>query len=367
MLRYFTPALLAISLVFVGCSEDDPGESISFNRQQMLENMTSQVILPAFDSFAESAGELTNTIQSLHDTPSLATLTQAQADWKSAAIAYKQTEMFMMGPMDQLSAAAMLNNWPTNTAGIEEELESAEPINTTYIQQVGSTRKGFPALEYLLFDLKNGNEAVLEKLLSKERVLDYALALAAEIQRIADSLENEWAPEGGNYAGTFKAATGTNAASSINVLANEMVKLSEVIKNLKLGVPLGKRSMGVLLPENVEARFSSHSIELAINNLAAIEAVYSGNNQTFDSYHANLEAVGAMYGDEPLGNVILDEISTLRQILQTIDQPLQTAVESDFETVEQAYNSAQRLVVLLKTDMISSLGLLITFTDNDGD
>ncbi len=367
MLRYISSFALITVLVLAGCSEDDPSESISFDRESMLKDMTGQVILPAFETFSTRANDLSSAVQALHDAPTLSSLEQSQDAWMAAANAYKRAEMFMMGPMDQLSAAAMLNNWPTNTVGIEEELEATTPIDAAYIQQLGSTRKGFPALEYLLFDWKSGNESVLDRLNSDERSLDFALALANDIERLAESLENGWAPEGDNYAEVFESATGTNAASSMNVLANEMVKLTEVVKNLKIGVPLGKRSMGVLLPENVEARFSARSVELALNNLDAIEAVYSGNNQAFDSYHANLEAVGAMYGDEPLGDVILAEIATLRQSLLAIDQPLQTAVETDYNTVEQAYNSSQRLVVLLKTDMISSLGLLITFTDNDGD
>ncbi len=354
-------------LYLAGCSEDDPSERISFDRETMLANMTGDVILPAFDQFASRAGDLEAAVEALRNEPGAASLSEAQAAWLEAAKSYKRAEMFMMGPMDQQNAAAMLNNWPTNVTGIEEELEGTEPVDETYFQQLGSTRKGFPALEYLLFDWKNGNSAVLEKLQSSSRRLDYARAAASDIARIASSLETAWAPEGGNHAAVFKAATGTDAAGSVNVLANEMVKLTEVVKNLKLGVPLGKKSMGVLLPENVEARFSANSIALALENLAAIEAVYSGNGQAFESYHANLEAVNATYNGQPLGDVILSEISTLRQELQAIDGPLQTAVEDQYDQVEKAYNSAQRLVVLLKTDMISSLGLLITFTDNDGD
>lgn len=367
MKRLFTFAFLLSILFSAGCSDDDPDRQISFDREAMLENMTNDIILPAFGGFSDRAVSLANAVATLRDTPSGENLQAAQSAWLDAARAYKRAEMFMMGPMDQQSAAAMLNNWPANTAGIDEELEASTPVDSEYIQQLGSTRKGFPAAEYLLFDRTSGNEAILNQLSDSERRRNYLAALGADIARIAESIENGWAPEAGNYAATFRAATGTDAASSMNVLANEMVKLTEVVKNLKLGVPLGKKSMGVLLPENVEARFSGHSIELILENLAAIEAVYSGNNQAFDSYHSNLEVVGAMRGDQPLGNVILSEISTLRSELQAIDGPLQEAVESDFDQAEAAYNSAQRLVVLLKTDMISSLGLLITFTDNDGD
>jgi uncharacterized protein len=68
-----------------------------------------------------------------------------------------------------------------------------------------------------------------------------------------------------------------------------------------------------------------------------------------------------------LSERINQQVNEARLALTLITSPLSEAIVNDPEIVENAYNELQQVVVLLKTDMISALGVSVTSTDNDGD
>ncbi len=51
--------------------------------------------------------------------------------------------------------------------------------------------------------------------------------------------------------------------------------------------------------------------------------------------------------------------------MQAVPDPLSNSIVNSQAVVNAAYLEIQKLVVLLKTDMPSSLGVLITYEDND--
>ena len=53
--------------------------------------------------------------------------------------------------------------------------------------------------------------------------------------------------------------------------------------------------------------------------------------------------------------------------MNLLTDPLSQGVQGNTAPIEAAYNEIQKLVVLLKTDMPSAMGILITYVDNDGD
>lgn len=361
--------IIASLLLLISCGNDDEGNADNFNRQALLENAGSNIILPAFTDFSEKTAVLKEAAYTLAGEVNQVNLTAAQEAWLDAKLSWKYSEMFEFGPVDQLVAAPMIDNWPTNTVGIEEALDTTTPINSEYIASLGSTRKGLPAVEYFLFDFSEGDQAILDKLQSHQNRLQYLTALTERLHTFAVEIHTAWDPSGGNYLDTFTNSTGKSAASSINILANNFLMLIEEVKNKKLGIPLGKSSMGTLLPENVEARFSGRSLVLIERNLDAIEDVFTGNGTKGDleGYADYLNALGVQYQGQPLSEAIIQQIAVAREKTEIINEPLKVAVEANTAQVDEAYNAAQRLVVFTKTDMMSNLGLLVTYTDNDGD
>lgn len=366
--RIFVPIAFLTVLLISSCSNDDENVD-NFDREAMLQNIAQNIILPAFADFESETADLESSINNLVNDVNATNLDNAQQAWLNAATSWNYAEIFMMGPVDQLVLAASIQNWPTSTAGIEESINTTEPINETYISNLGSTRKGLPAIEYLLFDFNNGDQVIIDQLASSANRRAYLQALSARLNTIAALVNEGWKADGGNYVSTFTSSTGKDAASSTNVLANEFLMLIEKVKNRKLGIPLGKSSLGTQIPENVEARFSGESLKLMSKNLEVIEDVFLGTGTNGDllGYADYLNALNAEYQNQPLADVIASQITTLRQELNDITDPLKTALQTQTQQVEEAYTEAQKLVVLTKTDMMSRLGLSVTYVDNDGD
>ncbi|MDQ3534753.1 MAG: peptidase M75, Imelysin, partial [Bacteroidota bacterium] len=158
--------------------------------------------------------------------------------------------------------------------------------------------------------------------------------------------------------------------SSFGELVNELNFDYEVIKNPKVGIPLGKKSLGQKLPESVEAYYSGISKDLALLNVKAIEDIYSGRSKAgtegkgLDDY---LNQLNAQYNGGFLSAAINSQFDIVKSKIQVIPDPLSDAIINHQNIVEEAYSEIQKMVVLLKTDMPSAMGVLITYQDNDGD
>ncbi|WP_176956069.1 imelysin family protein [Catalinimonas alkaloidigena] len=357
--------LLLLGMGVVGCGTEAPDPGDTFDRQAMLENLGTNLIVPAYQSFAARTDALADATEALAEDLTESKLVAAQATWKAAALQWKATELYNLGPVDDLALRTSIDNWPTNANALENAIADGTTINEAYVHALGSSSKGLPALEYLLFDKEAGNAAILEQLEDDAKRVAYLVALTQDLRTLAHTLYDAWNPAAGNYLATFTAASGKDVGSATNQLANQLLVLTEEVKNQKLGIPLGKKSMGVKLPNNVEAWRSSTSLELLQANVDALKNVFTGQNGSgFDDY---LHAVNAQYNGEALATAITNQFAVVEQSLAAISVPLQDALETENDKVETAYAETQRLVILLKTDMMSSLGLLVTYSDNDGD
>jgi predicted lipoprotein len=116
----------------------------------------------------------------------------------------------------------------------------------------------------------------------------------------------------------------------------------------------------------VESLYAGISLDLIEENLNVIESIFTGKDgQGFDDY---LDALNIDDREgHSLSTTIRQKIEKSRQSLEAINDPLQEAVLNQKEEVEQLFIDLQELTVLMKNDMMSRLGLLVIFSDNDGD
>ena len=125
------------------------------------------------------------------------------------------------------------------------------------------------------------------------------------------------------------------------------------------------------LPEKCEAYYSNTmSVLLAKECLLAIENNYLGRSTSgtdgkgLDDY---LETIKAQHGSETLNNAIKNQFAIAKSKLSIIPEPLSSSVINAATTVDAAYLEIVKLLVLLKTDVPSALGVVITYQDGDGD
>ena len=331
-----------------------------FERKAMLENIALNVVLPLQQSFVEQTQALEEAVQTLSQNPSQETLQAAQETWTAASAAWQRVNLFEVGGLEMTMLFNQISKTPTDPALIDKAISEGK-----YAESVGSTSKGLPALEYLLFSPK-GDEATLTSL-EDAAWMDYLVDLSTDLSQKADELHTLWSPDGENYAATFAAADaqGGKTQGSINMLVNEMVNLSEVIVRDKLGRPLGKMNGGEPAPETAEAARSDASLVNLISNVEALKMTFNGaEGLGFDDY---LNYINAFYAYGPLSETINEQFDETLTALNAIEMPLSRAVTETPDAVQTAYDKARLLVILLKSDMGNQMGVTVTFNDADGD
>jgi predicted lipoprotein len=168
----------------------------------------------------------------------------------------------------------------------------------------------------------------------------------------------------------FANADGNDVGSGTGMMVNQLNYDWETLKNIKIGIPLGKKTLGTPLPDKVEGYYSGISMRLAVRNAEAMQALYLGNGSfgsTDIGLDDNLETIEAKHGSGLLNAAITAQFTVAIAKLKATADPLSARVTDAPAIVDEAYLEMQKLVVLLKSDMPSALGVLITYQDNDGD
>jgi uncharacterized protein len=364
------PLLLLCCFVLVSCKKKNDTK-VDFDRKSMLTNIGNTIIVPSYLTFKTKTEELVIAVEAFNTSPNNTSLSNLQNSWKEAATSWKACETYTFAYAENNTIASKIDSWPTNTSVIESEINGSSTISEAYIGSTGTTRKGFPAIEYLIFNT-SGNSVIIDNFTTQpnfSRRAQYLQALAADIKTNATNLYNDWEPNGGNYVAQFISNSSNDVGSSVTILLNAMIQNLEVIKNNKIGIPLGKPTNGTLHPELVEAGLSEMSLSHIKTNLQTLENLYLGsadgsNGQGFDDY---LQFVKADYEGQPLADKITEQFTSCHTSINALTNPLSTSITTETANCETAYLELKKLVVLMKLDMSSQLGIIITFSDNDGD
>jgi predicted lipoprotein len=145
---------------------------------------------------------------------------------------------------------------------------------------------------------------------------------------------------------------------------NRLVYDLESARGDKLGAPLGNRTAGVPQPDTAESRFSGRSIEDVRDSVRGVEEVCFGADvEDAQSLVRYLDGIGR----DDLGSALRDAFDASYAALDQIPEPLTDAVMTDPTSVQAAFDALSELQRLIQVDVINAMGLMLTFTDGDGD
>ena len=350
-------AAVALLLLLGGCKPNDGGDK--FDRTAMLTNLGNNIVLPAHQQFSASATALKAKKDSFIGNPSSVTLDSLKSAFLAAYTSYMAVETYSFTASGELRN---LNVFATDTAQVNSNI-----VAGTYdLNTANNIRaKGFPAIDYLLFGRSSSEIINLFSVdANAANRKQYLTDLTTEIETTASGAAIAW----NNSLPQFINASGTDVGSSAGMLVNDLSFASERCRRERVGNSLGYIgviSSGNIAPDLVEAHNSAYSKELLAENLRQLKTLYEGGSGSgFDDY---LIYLNAEYNGQPLAPAISNQFDLVIQKAEIIPVNYSTALTTNRPDMESLFLELKKLTVMLKVDMSSQLGVIINYSDNDGD
>lgn len=285
---------------------------------------------------------------------------QLRARWLDAYRAWQAVRFVDFGPIELDSRAWQLQFWPDdkNLVGtrMAARLRQDTPMTAEAIASAGVAEKGFPALEYLLYDEAMGAGSLEEPI-----ACSLTQAISSHLVDITTQLSEDWQAFGPHYLATD---------SYNDATVHGAMQLLDVMEDKRLGKPLGM--MGS--PANAyraEAWRSDASISLVEASLAGLkEGFMPGLRAYFDSQAGQEEK------DES-GAELMDAFAA--QLEHTLDQAhaidggiasaLGDELDDDSHRQElgSLYLNVAQLREQLNRQIAAELGIVRGFNSSDGD
>ncbi|TGK20759.1 imelysin [Leptospira fluminis] len=354
----------------------------------------NSLVLPAFQNLQTTTSALKTAAQAYYADPTNTTkLVILQQAWKTARTSLKKAEVFYFGPAENPPGYYYTNldgfekaqrpKW-SNISAVLSNTTSFPTINETNVLNYSSIRRGFEALEMLIFS-SDGNDATVSSNANiiaanssnsgYQRRLDYLQALALVISDDATALNTQWQPYGGNFLGNYVAGTGyfLSQRDSFNTYLTKMANLTEVMRDQKTATPAGLSvsSAGVARSYQTEAIFSRNAYQDLLDNLSGMDLAYSGNSG--DSQAKTLSSIVSAL-NPTLDASIRSSISDLKSTLQTKvtgNSDLYADITAGSSTISNQvsplWTKLKNLKALFTTDLLPILGVPALPSNADGD
>ena len=359
---WLTLALAVVGSLYAVDADD------SFDRRAMLQSIVEYAVYPGQEAFTAAADELLAAAEAFVDAPDAVRLEAMQDAWRRASNAWEEIALLAL----DLRITAIHNRIdkpPLNIEFVGDILAGDAPIDAAAVENMGSTVRGLPAIEYLIFDPDLSAAAIVMGF-EETRRRDYLLALAQNLADKARELQAAWSPEGRDYASRFINAdqAAGQIQGSINMLANKMFEQLETSLQMRLGEPAGIALGTGARPDLVESPRSQHSLAQIKHGLIGMRRLFNGGEGDdalgFNDY---LDFVGATADTGMLSELIERRFQEVFAAIEVIELPLAVAVVEDAAGVAALYEAMRQLLIPLRVDMKSQLSILLTFSDRDGD
>lgn len=361
----FTIVISGIA-IFTACSSgNDLLEKMNdFDQGPMLQNIGSNLIVSAYEELSEESANLQTAIDYMVDEPSVESLDNVRSALKATRMAWQHCTPYQFGPAEANNLSGVLNIYPVDTKQIEKNItEGSYDLKTI----ANADARGFQALGYLLYEPGLSDEEIVAAITGSRA--EYLQEISSEVAAVSAAVYTEWNAAGGNYLAEFTSedAFGVNVGSSVGKLVNAMNRdFERNSRDGKVGIPVGIRTLGEPVYQAIEAYYAGYSVELLQANLKAYQLLYHGGDDIgLEEYLKAIQATTTDNAD--LSEKISGQFEAIMNAVDKLSDPLQNQIDTDKTAVELVFAEMHRLVVLFKTDMASSMGVVITYQDNDGD
>ncbi len=361
--------LIFLSITFLNaCSSSEetiPDTIDNFDREVMLTHIADNIIIPSYENFSIKMATLKSSVDIFNTNTNQENLISLRTSWIYAYKAWQQIELFDIGKAEDLQYKFYMNVYPVTVADIETNI-----ANGTYdLKSVNyQDAQGFPALDYLLYGVADTDTAILEKYTTHTNANGYKKYLEDVVNFMSD-LTTQILEDWNTYRNDFINSTANTATSAVNKLVNDYIFYYEKgLRANKFGIPAGVFS-ATTLPEKVEVFYNKEiSKELALEALNTVinffEGTYTGNsNANRSSFKAYLIALDR----EDLATKISNQFNAAKTQISSLNTNFYEQVTTDNSKMTLSYDELQKVVVLLKVDMLQAFNINVDYVDADGD
>ena len=356
-LTIFVTVPVVLLLLLSGC-----GSSSGPSDRDVLISLADEVIVPAYQGLALEAAGLKQSIDTLCNAPNAASLETARQSWHTARGAWMRSEAVWFGPVMDRRSTSLLDWSPTDTSGIDRLLAEGAPATTEEVRNVlGSNRRGFGAIEYLLF-----NSDALADPGQAAPLCPYLVALATVASEEISAILAEWVegsegrPAYNDYFSDRASVSMLSSAAVADVVRTQYFLIRDIV-DVRLAPAMGLRQ-DPADPSAIPGTSADNGLNDIRHELTGMRAVYEGSGD---------EGLGI--GDlvsqlsEDTDARLRNEFGAATAAMDAVDGPFRAAAVQRAPLVQTLYERLLDVQRTIATEVVSLLGVSIGFTDTDGD
>lgn len=322
------------------------------DRERTLAQLARDVAVPDMRAILLHSENLESALRQSTPQPSAAALETFRAAFRKAALAWQNAYAFRNGPVIESHAFLRSAFWPIRPAIIRELLESDERIDAKLIAELGVDAKGVFAIEHLLFEGPEPSGPTWYEGPMHERARALGAALADEALSYAQRAATALA-DGSAFAERFA----QGGQQNISLLVNQMISTLETAGARRLDYVLGTHDNATLRTKDVQGAASGLSTEIPRVWLATTERIYMG---------AGLSSL-VVQAAPKIDAHVRDGFASVRAAMARLRAPLERVAETQHAALASAVQAVKALESALRIELVSALGVTLSFVATDGD
>lgn len=340
-------AVVVAAVLLAACGAGTP------SRSQVLGDLADDYVVPAYQQFRSDVAELEDAASKLCDAPNSGSLSEARSALAAVSGSWSRTQAVWVGPVMERRSWGLVR-WPVAHDEIEEFIADASTGlgHERLSSRIGADQRGIGTVDYLL---GSGEEAL--ETLGDPRRCQYLMGVSEVIAVEAALLESDWTQgwEGGDpYRGIFADA----GHGDLDRVVNDTLFLLERITDLELGKALGVMSREAD-PFAIDEGPAGGGVHDLYQRLIGVQAVLIGLGDV-------PAGLSPLFGDD-LTDRLAEQFETAFEAVGAVGPPLRHAVADSPQTVIEARDAIKAIQITVATEVVSRLGVVIGFSDADGD
>ena len=342
----FILTLSVIGLTIAGCSKSNDNTKTDTTTQTTLEqnvltDFAANLANPNYQDIQAKAQLMNNAIITFNATPTDVNLEAIRVAWKNTRGAWESCEGFLFGPVEDFNYDPTMDDWPVNKADLDAVLASNNALQVSDIDQLGTTLKGFHAIEYVIFGVGGTQKAA--NVTARDKV--YLASLGESLLNTTTQLRNSWDPASGNYTAQVVTAgkgsiTFSTRQAVFLALVGSMADICNEVASEKMQTPLAAQDSTL-----DESQFSHNSVTDFKNNITGVLNAYKCQYPGAASGQSLSELVASKNAslDNKIQSQINAAIASFNGITTTYEKAIYTQ-QNQIKTVQTAINTLKATI-----------------------